>query len=256
MRLPFLPKPVVTAAFGCLVLSLSLSLSGCGGEPAATGRTPATSAAPAADPLAAAAGADDPELRAFAMLTRVMESCDPDAPDGGDGSGGVPEPEDLPGWEGGATPSYGTGGTPSGVPDAKGEIPVPLDAPAPPKSSPTPRRPGPVGEVPLADGDKCDGEAHARRIGEAFGGTGPTGHREIREKLTGLDYLPSWIHRMPDRAGAPRARLDLRFMGSQLALEITGTGDGVTVEAFGAPETEDVRVTDVVRKRDNGGGRA
>ncbi|MEV6655186.1 hypothetical protein [Streptomyces sp. NPDC051219] len=38
------------------------------------------------------------------------------------------------------------------------------------------------------------------------------------------------------------------MMGSHLALEITGTSSGVIVEAFGAPETEDVNVTDVKRK--------
>ncbi|CAL9413924.1 hypothetical protein SUDANB58_01703 [Streptomyces sp. enrichment culture] len=252
MRPTFLPKPVVVAAFGCLVLSLSLS--GCGSERAA-GRPPARSAAPATDPLGAATGADDPELRAFTMLSRVMEDCGPDAPDGDGGSGAVPEPEDLPGWEDGAAPRYGPGGTPPGVPDAEGDTPVPPDAPAPPEPSPVPTRSGPAGEVPLTDAEKCEGEAHARRIGEAFGGTGPTGHRQIREKLTGLDYLASWIHRMPDRAGAPRVRLDLRFMGGRLALEITGTRGGVTVEAFGAPEAEDVEVTDVVRERDHGGGR-
>lgn len=52
---------------------------------------------------------------------------------------------------------------------------------------------------------------------------------------------------MPSRAGAPRARLDLRFIGSNVALAVTGTSSGVTVEAFGAPETEDVEVTDVQR---------
>ncbi|MEU1538779.1 hypothetical protein ABZ461_11740 [Actinacidiphila glaucinigra] len=44
------------------------------------------------------------------------------------------------------------------------------------------------------------------------------------------------------------ASVDLRFMGSRLALEVTGTSSGVIVEVFGAPETEDVEVTDVRRK--------
>lgn len=258
MRPTSLLRSVVVAAFGCLVLSLS----GCGTERAATGRAPATSpapatnAAPAAEPLGAGAGAGtgDPEVRFLELLGRVVRSCDPDAP-GGEGSGDVPAPEELPGWEGGVAPRYGPGGTPPGVPDAEGGIPVPLEVPAPPESSPVPTRSGPVGEVPLADAEKCAGEAHARRVGEAFGGAEPTGHREIRERLTGLGYPVSRIHRMPDRAGAPRVRLDLRFIGSRLVLEVTGTSGGVTVDVFGAPETEDVRVTDIVRKRGNGDGR-
>ncbi|MFF8449544.1 hypothetical protein ACF06Q_17890 [Streptomyces leeuwenhoekii] len=247
MRPTSLLKPVVAAAFGCLVLSLS----GCGTERAATGRAPATSAAPAVEPLGAGAGTGDPEGRFLELLDRVVRSCDPDAPGGG-GSGDVPAPEELPGWEGGAAPRYGPGEMPPGVPDAEGGIPVPPEVPAPPESSPVPTRSGPVGEVPLTDAEKCAGEAHARRVGEAFGGAEPTGHREIREELTGLDYPVSRIHRMPDRAGAPRVRLDLRFIGSRLVLEVTGTGGGVTVDVFGAPETEDVPVTDIVRKRGNG----
>ncbi|MDN0193791.1 hypothetical protein [Streptomyces sp. S.PNR 29] len=43
----------------------------------------------------------------------------------------VPRPEDLPGWEGSATPRYGPGETPPGTPNAAGDIPLPLNAPAP-----------------------------------------------------------------------------------------------------------------------------
>lgn len=70
----------------------------------------------------------------------------------------------------------------------------------------------------------------------------------MHKKLTDLGYPASRIHRMPDRAGAPRARLDLRFIGSHLALEVTATGSEVITEAFGVPETEDVRITDVARR--------
>ncbi|MCX4780718.1 hypothetical protein [Streptomyces sp. NBC_01264] len=53
---------------------------------------------------------------------------------------------------------------------------------------------------------------------------------------------------MPDHAGAPRARVDLRLFGSRLALEVTGTSSGVSVETFGATEQEGVSVADVRRK--------
>ncbi|CAM5657957.1 hypothetical protein SGLAM104S_06059 [Streptomyces glaucescens] len=36
-------------------------------------------------------------------------------------------------------------------------------------------------------------------------------------------------------------------MGGYAALEVTGTGSGVIVEVFGAPEMEDVKLTDVKR---------
>ncbi|MEV8309744.1 hypothetical protein AB0P36_20930 [Streptomyces flavidovirens] len=96
--------------------------------------------------------------------------------------------------------------------------------------------------------EKCTGDEHAQRVSEAFKNTKTTGYRAMQSKLTDLDYPASRIHRMPDHAGAPRARLDLRMMGSHLALEVTGTSSGVIVEAFGAPETEDVKVTEVKRK--------
>ncbi|MER5775484.1 hypothetical protein ABT144_14535 [Streptomyces sp. NPDC002039] len=70
----------------------------------------------------------------------------------------------------------------------------------------------------------------------------------MRGSLIRLGYPAARIHRMPDHAGAPRARLDLRALGSRLALEVTGTGAGVITEAFGAPEDESVHVLDVEHK--------
>ncbi|MGW4995697.1 hypothetical protein ACWEQ3_50525 [Streptomyces mirabilis] len=57
---------------------------------------------------------------------------------------------------------------------------------------------------------------------------------------------------MPNHAGAPRARPDLRLIGSHLALEITGTSTRMVVGAFGAPETQDVKVTDAKTEADAG----
>ncbi|MEV5434777.1 hypothetical protein AB0K80_01895 [Streptomyces sp. NPDC052682] len=242
MRSLTVPKPVLMAVFGCLVLS------GCGSQTTGGDQRTAGSAVAARTPPDTPMIDDDPELRLLALLNRVTRTCAPDAPSG-EGGDAVPEPEDLPGWEGTAPPRYGPGETPPGVPNADGDIPLPLDDPAP-SSEPTPDStgPGPVGEVPLTGVEKCSGREHARRVGEAFGNTRTTGYQALREKLTRLDYPASRIHRMPDRAGAPRVRVDLRMLGSRLALEVTGTGTGVSVEAFAAPETEDVQVTDVQRK--------
>jgi hypothetical protein len=192
---------------------------------------------------------NDPEMRFLALLNRVTSACVPDAPSdkGGDG---VPEPEDLPGEEATPTPRYGPGETPPGVPNAEGDIPVPVDDPAPAKPTADSTGPKSVKEVPLTGVEKCSGNEHAKRVSEAFENTKTTSYQAMRKRLTTLDYPASRIHRMPNHAGAPRARLDLRFMGSHVALEVTGTGSGVIVETFGAPETEDVKVTDVQRKPD------
>ncbi|MFH9862890.1 hypothetical protein [Streptomyces sp. NPDC017202] len=241
MRSISLSKPVVVAALGCMVLS------GCGTQHAATDQTPAGSAVSATTPLDAPH--DDAETRFLELITRITRGCAPDAPDD-KGEDAVPEPEDLPGWEEAPPPGHGPGETPPGVPNGDGDIPVPLpsDAPEPPESPPSPANPESLEEVPLTGIEKCSGGEHAQRVGEGFENTRTTGYRAMHEKLTDLDYPASRIHRMPDRAGAPRARLDLRFIGSHLALEVTATGSAVIIEAFGVPEAEDVRITDVKRR--------
>jgi len=241
MRSTSLPKPVLAAVLGCMVLT------GCGTRNTVTDQAPAGSAVSATPSPDTPPGHSDPETRFLALTARITRSCAPHAPDAG-GSGGVPKPEDLPGWAGTPTPRHGPGETPPGVPNSDGDIPVPLDDPAPSEPTSDSTGPVPVNEVPLTGIEKCSGSEHARRVSEAFRNTTTTGYQAIREKLTGLDYPASRIHRMPDPAGAPRARLDLRMTGGQLALEVTGTSSGVIVEAFGAPETEDVKVTDVKRK--------
>lgn len=241
MRSTSLSKPVLAAALGCMVLS------GCGAQSAATDQTPAGSAASATPSLDAAH--NDPETRFLELITRITLGCAPDSPDD-ENDRVVPEPEDLPGWEDAPGPRYGPGETPPGAPNADGDIPVslPPDAPRPPESTPSTAEPTPPEEVPLTDIERCGGSEHAKRVSEAFRNTRTTSYPAMRKRLTDLDYPASRIHRMPDHAGAPRARLDLRFMGDHLALEVTGTGSGVTVEAFGAPEREDVKVTDVERR--------
>ncbi|MFJ5973433.1 hypothetical protein [Streptomyces sp. NPDC093060] len=241
MRSRRFPKLVLVAALGCMLLS------GCGTQNSTTDQPPAGSAVSAATPLDAPSSVNDTEMRLLALLAHITQSCTPDA-SGDKGSGGVPEPEDLPGWEGAPSPRYGPGETPSGIPNAAGDIPVPVDDPAPTKPAPDPTEAKPVEEVPLTSVEKCIGSKHAKRISEAFKDAKTTSYQTMRRKLTDLDYPASRIHQMPNQAGAPRARLDLRMIGSHLALEVTGASGRVTVDAFGAPETEDVNVTDVKRK--------
>ncbi|MGW1617995.1 hypothetical protein [Streptomyces sp. NPDC002172] len=123
-----------------------------------------------------------------------------------------------------------------------------MDDPTPPNTAPDATQAKPVEEVPLTGAEKCTGSAHVQRISEAFKDADTASYQAMRKRLTELDYPASRIHRMPNQTGAPRARLDLRMIGSHLALEVTGAGGRVVADAFGAPETEGVNVTDVRRK--------
>lgn len=248
MRTPNrLAKIVLAAALG------SMALTACGTADA-TGRPPVKASAvgvearPTSKPTPAPTSTrplpsddlakhSDPETRFLALFIRVLDGCAP---------GGLPEPPADPAADD-ATPPQNL---PDGAkPEEPGDLSVPLDAPEPPSSpEPAPTRSGPVEEVPLTATDTCAGDAHAQRIREAFDGAGPADQPALRTKLTALDYPPSRIHRMPDHAGSPRARIDLRFMGNNLVLEVTGTGGGVIVEPFGVPETVDVDVAEVKRK--------
>lgn len=239
MRSTTLFKPVLAAALGCLVLS------GCGAQNDTPERASAGSTVAEKAPDPSAPGGDQ-EMRFLALMTRTAQGCTPGAPNGT--GGGVPRPEDLPGAEAVPTPRYGPGQTPPGVPNADGDIPVPLDDAAPPaKPDAGSTSPAAAREVPLTGTEKCVGNEHVKRVAEAFKGTRPAGHEAMQQRLTGLDYPTGRIHRMPDRAGAPRVRIDLRVMGGHVALEVTADAGGVVAEAFGAPETEDVKVTAVTR---------
>jgi hypothetical protein len=89
------------------------------------------------------------------------------------------------------------------------------------------------------------GEAHTKRITEAFKNADTSNYTQLTDKLTSLGYPAARIHQMPDQSGSPRARLDLRIMGSRLALEITATASTAVAEAFGAPESEGIDITQV-----------
>lgn len=251
MRSTSLPKTVLVAALA------ALALTGCGTNTGTKGAT--TDQALAGSGVSVAASPepevpqsdDEAEMRFLEVMTNVLMGCSADVPT--DKGGEAPMPEDRPGWEAGGPPpaDYGPGPTPPTPPTApNGDVgvPVPLDdVPAPPEPTSAPAEPTPAKEVPLTGGEQCFGDGHAQRIAEAFKNTKTDGYQAMHKKLTGLDYPAARIHRMPDHAGAPRVRIDLRMMGGHAALEVTATSGGVHVEVFGSPETEDVNVADVER---------
>ncbi|MEU5256125.1 hypothetical protein [Streptomyces longwoodensis] len=260
MRSIFLTKSLLAATLGCAALTACGTLAPSAGT--GVGRAsaaPAAAHAPATE-LRTSPAPDDSQAHFLALLGDTARKCashgasdkgDTDTPEvlpDSDGGKETPRPEDLPGGEGPQTPRYGPGQTPPGNPDAHGDIAValPAGAPRPPAPAAAPH-PGAPREVELTEAEACEGTAHADRVTGALQGTAPTGYPALLEKLTGLAYPAERIHRMPQRPGEPRARIDLRLMGGHLVLEVTSTRDGVVVEPFGAPETEDVQVTDVQR---------
>ncbi|MFI9297012.1 hypothetical protein [Streptomyces gardneri] len=116
-------------------------------------------------------------------------------------------------------------------------------------SEPTPDSTQPVlsDPVPLTTTEQCAAQRHQLRIRKAFTGKETATYEQMRAGLTGLEYPGARIHRMPNFAGRPVVRLDLRVGAEHLALEVTDIGHGVMVEAFGAPQ--DWMVTDVRLKR-------
>ncbi|MFD8206875.1 hypothetical protein ACFV2S_10770 [Streptomyces sp. NPDC059695] len=104
-----------------------------------------------------------------------------------------------------------------------------------------------VDPVPLTTAEECVAKTHQLRISKAFSGKETTTYEQMRARLTTLRYPAARIHRAPNFAGRPVARIDLRVGADHLALEVTDIGQGLMVRAFGAPQ--DVNVTEVLLKR-------
>jgi hypothetical protein len=225
-----LPRPVVAVALGCLILT------GCGAQKAA-------GQAPAGGAMSANFTTDDSEVSFLELSTRIAQGCTPDAPNS---ASSVPRPEDLPGGSHAGSPRYPAGSAPPGTPNADGDIPIPVDSSAEP--TPDSTLPVQVEEVALNGIETCSGGEHVKLISNAFKGTGAASYQQMADKLTALGYPAARIYKMPEHSGSPRARLDLRTMGSRLGLEVTATGSGVVAEAFGVPEREDVNIIQVQRK--------
>ncbi|MCJ0871198.1 hypothetical protein [Streptomyces sp. AP-93] len=253
MRSRLLPKSLLLAVVGCVVLS------GCGTRNATTDLALAGSGVSAVG-TQDAAPSDEEFLQFLELMNNMPSSCAQEVADEKGvlpedlPAGGVPpEPEQAPDGKGGPGPEHAPGGSSPEPLKADEGIPVRLpDAPAPPEPDPDVTPPDPKEEVTLNAAEECFGGDHVRRVSEAFENTKTADYQAMQKKLTDLGYPAAYIHRMPDHEGAPRARVDLRLLGSRLALEVTGTSSGVSAEAFGASEEEGVNVADVKRKPKQG----
>ncbi|MFK3730751.1 hypothetical protein ACI2LJ_10905 [Streptomyces sp. NPDC088090] len=228
----------------------ALTLTACGTQNAGAARgaaEPAAAAAVTASPSPRMLSGKelerhpDPVVRAEALAVRLANTCAP-----GTAMELPPLPEvanvaeTVPG-----TPPAAEPPTPAEPPASAG---VPADLP-PDLPPPGPEAPVSLDEVPLTDVDRCVADAHADRIRAAFA-TAPDGEAALRKTLTGLDYLPETVHRMP--GDALTVRIDLRELspGDSLALEVTATGTGVRVDAFGAPTADTPEITQIRREQD------
>ncbi|MFF2306122.1 hypothetical protein ACFVVP_26940 [Streptomyces sp. NPDC058128] len=115
-------------------------------------------------------------------------------------------------------------------------------------STPDPTLPVLADPVPLTPTEGCAAQRHQLRISKAFSGKETGTYEQVRNLLTTLRYPGARIHRMPNFAGNPVARIDLRVGADHLAVEVTYIGQGVMVQAFGVPQ--DVSVTEVALKRE------
>ncbi|WP_329020264.1 hypothetical protein [Streptomyces sp. NBC_00690] len=219
-----------------IAAAASLALTACGTQTALS-----TSTTPVGSQVSASPARQPTEKQFLDILNKFARECSPDAPSG---SGAAPDPGTLPGGiPSGVAPRTDK---PAGTPDANGDIPIPVD-----ESGEMPDKPmqsGPPQEVELGEIEKCAAAKHAERLTTKAAGEPHTTYSTLQQTIVSAGYRTDRIHKMPDLGGDPRARVDLRFMGSSLAVEVIGTGTGVIAEPFGAPADESVSVTEVRRK--------
>lgn len=221
---------IVIAAVGSLVLTA------CGTQAASS-----TSTTPVSSQASATPHRQPTEKQFLDILNKFARQCSTGSPSG---SGVAPDPGTLPGGiPGGVAPRTDK---PAGSPDANDGTPIPVD-----ESGEMPDKPvqtGPPQEVELGEIEKCAAAKHVERLTTTAAGAPHNTYSTLQHAIIAAGYRTDRIHKMPDLGGDPRARVDLRFMGSGLAVEVVGTGTGVIAEPFGAPEDESVSVTEVRRK--------
>ncbi|MFJ1802546.1 hypothetical protein [Streptomyces sp. NPDC088180] len=229
-------SPIRFTASVVLAAAGLLALTACGTRTASS-----TSTTPVGSQVSASTAPQPTEKQFLDLLDRFARPCSPDAPSG---SGAAPDPGTLPGGiPSGAAPRTDK---PAGTPDANGDIPIPVDESGEMPDKPT--QSGPPREVELGEIEKCAAAKHVERLTTEAAGKPHTAYSTLQQTVVAAGYPTDRIHKMPDLGGDPRARVDLRFMGSCLAVEVIGTGTGVIAEPFGAPEDESVPVTEVRRK--------
>ncbi|MFE7598672.1 hypothetical protein [Streptomyces sp. NPDC057494] len=214
MRSILSPKPLLTAALGSVVV---LAAVGTQSAHAATTRSSATTTAAASARASAAHASAARTARAATVVTSAREA-----------EARFLELADLIAQS--CEPN---------VFSAAGHL---ASAPTPDSTMPVLADP-----VPLIPTEECAAQRHQLRISKAFSGKETATYEQMRDRLTTLRYPGARIHRMPNFAGRPVARIDLRVGAEHLAVEVTDIGHSVMVEAFGAPH--DVSVTEVRLER-------
>ncbi|WP_237530883.1 hypothetical protein, partial [Streptomyces sp. SID3212] len=157
----------------------------------------------------AASPGPDPETAFLKMLAEVAKPCWFDSPAGDDS---IPEGDRPRSGPPGRLP---VGASPSGLP------PVPT----------------PELGTELSAVDRCEKHLHEERVGRALSDLADPTPTRVRRILNDLGYIDTRIHGLQQSGATTRFFLDLRFMGSRLAVEGVAGGTRTVVEGFGVSET-------------------
>ncbi|MFE6710674.1 hypothetical protein [Streptomyces sp. NPDC057695] len=212
MRSILLPKPLITAAVGGVLLlaagtqsaHATPKSSAPAGKSVAPVRTPAPYVPPRA--ITVPPRTSEAEARFLELADLIAQSCEPKV--------------------------FGAVGRGARVTVPDSTMPVPVDP------------------LPLTPTEVCAAQRHQARIGKAFSGKETGTYERLRDGLTNLRYPGARIHRVPNFAGRPVVRLDVRVGADHLALEVTDTGNAVMVRAFGAPQYASVTEVRLEREVD------
>ncbi|MET9480199.1 hypothetical protein [Streptomyces sp. NPDC006638] len=203
------PALAVTALAALALAACGTAKPGAAGPRGASADTVGVRPDAASPGPAAASSGPDPEVAFLRMLTAVAEPCASDGPAGDDAIPGGDRPRSGPP---GTLP---VGAAPSDLP--------PVPAPEPGTES--------------SGTDACEKHLHEERVRRALSDLADPTPARVGRALNDLGYIDTRIHGLKRSGATTRFFLDLRFMGSGLALEGTADGTRTVVEGFGVPET-------------------
>ncbi|WP_208298503.1 hypothetical protein [Streptomyces liangshanensis] len=207
-RSPRRSRYAVPGATLAITALAALALTACGTTKAGAAHARDTSGAVGARP-ATGMPRPDAEMAFLEMLTTVGETCVGATP-GGD--------EVIP-----------PGERPRSRPE---RIPPIGAAPSGPPATLAPDR-----GTELHEDEWCARRLHEERVGRALRSLARPTPARVREVLNRLGYIDARIHGVGRSGATIRFFVDLRFMGSRLALRGTAAGPRSVVEGFGVFES-------------------